>query len=104
MITFWGLSGSSRADFRVVHPQPLLRNGHTGRSGGASGSLARYLTPCNAYRSQRQAGEKVGGGDGQSVREGLEVHDGVVLVEGGRTGRPEGTDPAGHRRRPAAAP
>src|SRR5690349_11839779 len=36
---------------------------------------------------------EVGGRDGQSVREGLEVHDGAVLVEGRRVRRPEGADP-----------
>src|SRR4029079_17563507 len=47
---------------------------------------------------------EVGGGHGQPVHEGLEVHDGAVLVEGRRVRRPEGADPAGHRGCPAAAP
>ena len=41
---------------------------------------------------------------GQSVRQGVEVPDGAVQLEGRRVRRPEGADPAGHRGSPASAP
>src|SRR3978361_2117797 len=41
--------------------------------------------------------------DGQPIYKGLEVHDGPVLLQGGRVRRPEGADPAGDRGCSAAA-
>ena len=59
--------------------------------------------PVPRWGSQ-QVTHSEGGADGQRFHEGLEVPDGVVLVEGRRVRRPQGADPAGHRRGAAPAP
>ncbi len=64
----------------------------------------RLCTKLARAQSSRQTTRRRKRSHGQSVRQGVEVPDGAVQLQGRRVRRPEGADPAGHRGRPAPAP